>query len=124
MKRLEEISWSYTQACREVEQFQELLDPKIDLGERDRILPFFRDRRDLAALCGVFNPYITVPDRIGYEFDLFGDYACDLVVGNWQKAYCFVEFEDAREKSIFEKKGRKATLEWGEAVRAWFQPDY
>jgi hypothetical protein len=64
-------------------------------------------------LCGRFDPTIGVADRVAWEFDIFGDFACDLAVGDWErKAYCFVEFEDASPASIFERQGKKASKEW------------
>ena len=47
-------------------------------------------------------------DRIAYEYGLFGDFVCDLVIGNSEtNDYCFVEFENATADSIFtKKKGR------------------
>jgi hypothetical protein len=77
------------------------------------VLRFFRDRPQLASLLGMFNPRIGVVDRIAYEFDLFGDFACDLAAGEWSTGqYCLVEFEDAAATSVFVKKGEKATREW------------
>jgi hypothetical protein len=62
----------------------------------------------------MFNSRIGWADRFAREFNAFGDFSCDLAVGDWSRgAYCFVEFEDAREGSVFEKKGEKATREWG-----------
>jgi Domain of unknown function (DUF4263) len=52
-------------------------------------------------------------DKIAFEFDVFGDFRCDLVIGNSQtQNYCFVEFEDASEKSVFVKKSAKFQSEF------------
>jgi hypothetical protein len=101
--------------CRDdLVAFKSLLD-EFDsgtLGER-RILAFFREHQNLAALVGHVDRNIGRVDRLAYEFDLFGDYAADLVVGDSSKReYCFVEFEAAAPDSIFKKVGKKTTLEW------------
>jgi hypothetical protein len=78
------------------------------------VLPFFQAREQLAILMGMFNPRISWVDRIAWEFDIFGDFACDLAIGEKDRgAYCLIEFEDATSNSIFQKQGEKATREWG-----------
>src|SRR5262249_3402250 len=92
-------------------QFKQLLDAHSHsaLREREHILPFFRSHRHLAALIGTRNPDIVNPDRIAFEFDIFGDYKADLVIGDSQShQYCLVEFEDATAASIFKKTARAA----------------
>jgi hypothetical protein len=76
-------------------------------------LPFFRKHRNIAALIGyLFSDCVNI-DRIAFEFDIFGDHAADLVVGDVTRAtYGFVEFEDAAPDSIFRKQGKKDTLLW------------
>ena len=74
--------------------------------------PSSERHRHLAALIGARNPDIARLDRIAFEFDIFGDYKADLVVGDSQNhQYCFVEFEDAAATSIF-KKSSRATPDW------------
>lgn len=64
-------------------------------------------------MCGVLSPALGIVDRVALEYDLFGDFACDLALGDWErKAYCFIEFENAEPQSIFEKVGKKATRDW------------
>jgi hypothetical protein len=114
MKKLEPIAFDYPLCRKQVEDFQAWLAAYDELSERDEVLPYFRARPQLAVLFGMFNPRIAWANRIAWEFDIFGDFACDLVVGEWERGeYCFVEFEDARSDSIFEKQGKKATREWG-----------
>ncbi len=44
---------------------------------------------------------------------LFGDFACDLVVGHSaQNAFCFIEFEDAGPTSLFIQRGKRVTRDW------------
>jgi Shedu protein SduA, C-terminal len=114
MKKLEEVVFDYAVCRAEVEALRAWLATTDELSERDDVLPFFKDRRHLAILFEVFNPRIGWADRFATEFDIFGDFTCDLAVGNWaSRAYCFVELEDARTDSVFEKQGKKVTREWG-----------
>ena len=113
MKRLEEINFEYELCRQQVGEFRALLESRTELAEASDVLPFFRDRRHLAVLLGMFNTRIAWADRIAYEFDVFGDFACDLVVGEWGTgSYCFVEFEDASLNSVFDRQGKKATRDW------------
>lgn len=58
-----------------------------------------------AGMGFVFNLFNGSPaDKIAYEFDLWGKFKCDLVLGcSTIKSYVFIEFEDAKEESIFKK---------------------
>jgi len=54
---------------------------------------------------------------LAYEYDLFGDFAADLVVGDSRsKNFLFVEFEDAKEFSVFKKASSRSTPEWANRV--------
>ena len=97
---------------RELNEFRSLLSSHVQLAERDDILPFFRSRHNLSALVGLSNASVACPDKIAFEFTLFGSFVCDLVVcDSVQRAVCLVEFEDAKSGSIF-KKGKRLTSEW------------
>ncbi|MFO0796603.1 MAG: DUF4263 domain-containing protein [Gemmataceae bacterium] len=113
MKQFQSVAFDPL-ACRtQLDELRAHLAANAELAENRDVLPFFRDRPQLASLLGMFNPRIGVVDRIAYEFDVFGDFACDLAVGEWNTGqYCFVEFEDAVATSVFVKKGAKATREW------------
>jgi len=96
MKTLESINLDITQCKTDLVEFKKLLDGKSALSERNDVLPFFKAHQHLAALIGSYNPKINRFDRIASEFSLFGDYACDLVIGDSvSRHFCFVEFEDA-----------------------------
>jgi hypothetical protein len=113
MKKLEKIALSVDQCRKDLAEFKEMLDRKTALSERRDILPFFRAHKNLAALVGSFNPKINRFDLLATEFSLFGDYACDLVIGDSvNRDFCFVEFEDASPQSVFVKKKGKSTPEW------------
>lgn len=121
MKAFDSHGFDLEKCRRELTELEELLESSDDLGEADQILPFFRERRDLSALLGLYNNKITRFDRLAFEFDIFGDFVADLVVGDSKRcAFNFVEFEDARPSSLFVKKAGKATREWS----ARFDPGY
>src|SRR5262249_1702365 len=112
--KLEAIAFDYALCRAQVEEFRAWLAANDELSERNDVLPFFRARPQMAMLLGMFNRHIALADRIAWEFDIFGDVACDLAVWEWGRgAYCLVEFEDARSNSIFAPSGKKATREWG-----------
>jgi len=100
--------------CREqLAELQQLIQSSESLSERNDILPFFRERLHLSASVGLFNTEIIRPDRIAFEYDIFGDFASDMVVGDSvNHSYCFVEFEDASPNSIFLSKGGRSTPDW------------
>lgn len=112
-KSFDPIAFDLTRAQIELGRYKQLLDSKPWLGERDDILPFFGEHRQVAALLGTWNAEILIPDRIAFEYDLFGDYKCDLVIGRSTKpAFCFVEFEDAQSKSVFLTRANRQTADW------------
>lgn len=100
----------------DLDDFRDLLnDPaRPNLKERDDILPFFKKHPQLSAFIGRYNIDIVDYKEISYchEFDIFGDHVADLAIGDaTTNAYCFVEFENAEETSIF-KRTPKLTPEW------------
>ena len=115
MKKFDPFQIDFQRSRAEFLEFRALLGKAGTgpLDERKHILRFFRERQHLSALIGMLYMACSRVDRIAYEFDFFGDYAADLVVGNSAlAAYTFVEFENAAPDSIFKKAGKKQTLEW------------
>jgi hypothetical protein len=113
MKKFDALVVDLKQCRIELQDLQALLAGQAQLQERKHVLPFFQARRHLSAFISSYFPYLPNPDLIAYEYDLFGDFACDLAVGDSTTGqYCFVEFEDATATSLFVAKGAKATLEW------------
>jgi hypothetical protein len=113
MKTFDEIQFNPDQCRQELAELQSLLASSPDLKEAQHILPFFRERRHLSVFLGSSEPGIIHYDRIAYEYDLFGDYVCDLVVGDSvTRTYGFIEFEDAASNSIFVPRGARAAPEW------------
>jgi len=113
MKKFEALKFDLNQCLKEMTEFKIFLDTKLELNEKEDILPFFKQRAHLSAFIGSFNPNISSYDKIAYEFDLWGDFRTDIAVGDSQfNAYCFIEFEEAKPNSVFRKVGNKSTTEW------------
>jgi hypothetical protein len=115
MKKFDPVQLDWRVFATELEEFKTLLDTHYELDENKHILPFFQQRQHLVAGLGfVFNLFNGSPaDKIAYEFDLWGKFKCDLVLGcSAIKSYVFIEFEDAKEDSIFKKIKNKSTSEF------------
>lgn len=112
-KEFEQITFDKESFKAQLRDFRILLSDNLELRERENIKPFFEERKQLSALIGSrCFPGFVKPDRIAFEYDLFGDFRCDLVVGNsTNRQYCFVEFEDGTKDSIF-RSTHRSTLEW------------
>lgn len=121
MKDFIHHSLSIQECVKELKEFEDLLASKAELKERDEILPFFKKNRHLAAFLGTYIPDIANPDRVANEYDIFGDFACDLAVGDSKsETFLLVEFEDAKQESLFVKNGAKATPEWAPRLEHGF----
>ncbi|HIK09303.1 MAG TPA: DUF4263 domain-containing protein [Oscillatoriaceae cyanobacterium M33_DOE_052] len=113
MKNLSQFKFNPGIGFREFAELQQLLQSRRYLSERDDILPFFRQREHLSAFLSYLHPRILRYDRIAFEFDIFGDFKSDLVVGDSvTQSYFFVEFEDAGAESIFLSNPNRSTPEW------------
>ena len=108
MKHFDTLVFNKQTYEKELAEFEQFLNKTTTLHEQADILPFFRDRRHLSARISNVVSGFYQADKLAYEYDLFGDFVCDLVVSNSQtNEYCFVEFENATVDSIFtKKKGR------------------
>jgi hypothetical protein len=96
----------------QVQQLKAFLEGSANLGEA-AIRKLFKTSAHLRALVGLYNPFLSSPDRLAWEYPVFGDFRADFAVGDWsRKAYTFVECEDARPNSLFVKQGEKATRAW------------
>lgn len=93
--------------------FSTMLTSKATLSEQKDVLPFFKSRKDLSLLICNYFPNIKKPDRFAHEFEIYGDFVADLVVGDsTSKHYLLVEFENGEPNSVFKTKGKKATPDW------------
>jgi len=121
MKEFLKHDLSISQCNKELAELENLLLKNPELKEQKDILPFFAQRPDLSAFLGTYIPDIAQPDRIASEYDVFGDFTCDLAVGDsTSKTYVFVEFEDASPNSLFRKNGKKVTPEWAPRLEHGF----
>jgi hypothetical protein len=113
MKRFEPFAFDPERCCKEVGELMQWPQDHRHLREREDIRPFFRKRRHLSAFIASYSPNIIRFDRLAFQFSLFGDFSCDLAVGDSaQKSYCFIEFENAGPTSLFVKYGKRAARAW------------
>jgi hypothetical protein len=105
-----EIDWV---ACRDqVRQLQALLDSSDDLGEAT-LCDLLEPSLHLRAAVGHYNRLFRQPDRLAWQYPIFGEFRCDFAIGDWtRKAYTFIECQDARPNSIFVRQGARATRAW------------
>lgn len=113
MKEFLRVQFDAGRCRQELADFRALLDAKADLEENADVKPFFESHQQLAAFLGSYTWNITRFDLVAFQYQLFGDYGCDLVVGDSvRKTYGFIEWEDATPGSLFRAQGKKATPEW------------
>ena len=112
MKKFQELRFDKVKALQELSDLENLLRTKTDLSESGDIMPLFKFKHYLSMSLGFYDSDL-IPNGFATEYELFGDFCCDLVIRNSvKKRYVFVEFEDARDESIFKTVGKKATKEW------------
>ncbi|MCH7754783.1 DUF4263 domain-containing protein [candidate division KSB1 bacterium] len=117
MKAFLQFSFDASECLNEVHKFRKLLEENVELSENKDILPFFKKNQHLSAFIASYVPSISKYDLLAYEYDLFGDFAADLVVGDSRsKNFLFVEFEDAKKASVFKKTGGRSTPDWANRV--------
>lgn len=113
MKTFKKHSLDITELEKEIEDFENLLTQNKELDENNDVLPFFRKRNHLSLFIGNYFPNLGLPNCLSYEFSVLNDFKADIAVGNKRKSvFCFIELEDAKENSVFVKKGKKFTSEW------------
>jgi len=113
VKSFNTIAWSASRCRREVEELQRLLGSSRSLPERQTLLPFFRARPHLVALCGWYSSALLKYDLVAFEYDLFGDFACDLVVGDSKRcAFGFIEIEAGSPNALFVKRRPRSSPAW------------
>jgi len=111
---------SIAKCQQQLKELKDLLASKAELDERNDILPFFRQRRDLSSFISTYVNDIVNPDRLAFELDIFGDFACDLAVGDsTNHTFLLIEFEDAKKNSLFQQGGKYAP-EWSQRLEHGF----
>lgn len=92
MKDFIKLDFNPRIARSQLRELRYLLDKNKSLSENDDILPFFRDNHQLSAFIGSYHPKINRFNRLAFEYDIFGDFTADLVIGDSiKKSYCFNE---------------------------------
>ncbi len=108
MKEFTRIRFDLEQCLRDLAAFRVLLDSKEELEEGTDIKPFFENHHQLSACIGsCYGWDVLNCDLLAFQYQLFGDFGCDLVVGDSQRtAYGFIEWEDAAAGSLFRQQGK------------------
>jgi hypothetical protein len=115
MTKLGEFRFTPDAFRTQLRDFRAWLSEHEDLYEATDIIPFLKQREQLAAAFSFCTTEVIVPDRIAFEFDLFGMFRCDLVIGDSARGtFLFIEFEDGRLDSIFKASGGRATRQWSD----------
>lgn len=113
MKRLTEIAFQAAAARSEWHDYIALLQSHSRLAEAADILPFFKARDHLSLLVSGYYPEIREATHLAHEFQIYGDFAADLIVGDLQAgSFLLVEFEDAHAQSIFQAGGGRTYPKW------------
>lgn len=110
-KDFTEVAFNPTQFKKELDELRALLNSKKALGER-RIQELFKASLHLTAYMGTTVGNIGVAKQVAYEFEILGDYTADIVIGNREKQFCFVELESGTADAVLERVGKKSTKEW------------
>ena len=104
MRDFTPLNFNLSKAEAEVAELKLFLATNKSLEEKKQIQPFFKGRPDLCGIIGHLNPNAGVIDLLSFELSYFRDFSCDVALGDkMAKAYTLVEFEDATEKSVFDK---------------------
>lgn len=112
-QRFIDVAFDPKQCRAEIDELGVMLQSKADLSEKYDIQPFFKSRVQVSAFIGSATRTVGPATHICFEYNFFGDYAADIVLGD--KAYrrfCVVEFEDGRSQSIFKPSQTGTTRVW------------
>jgi len=111
MKRLQKTDIDYQLLENKVRELKTLLDTK-DAIKENTLLAFFKQRPELLCIIGEINLRVSESDLYASEFDIFGYFRADFVVGNSKKGrYLLIELESA-ENNIFYQRAQKSKREW------------
>jgi hypothetical protein len=116
MPLLREIHPDGVGLLREINEFRDFLatNPR---SERTHFLPFFAAHLQLGAYLATLNDKVGAGTHVETEVSLWGDFTCDLVAGSLEdRAFVFVEFEDAAETSLFRRQEGRKNSHWGMRV--------
>jgi len=120
-QKFKQITFDPKRCRAEIEEFGTLLRTKAELSERGEIHPFFKAREQLSAFVGSYIRNIGPATEICFEYQFYGDFASDLIVGvKAHRRFCVVEFEDGRAESIFKPSQNKNTKVWSQRFEQGF----
>jgi antiviral defense system Shedu protein SduA len=98
---------------QEVELFRKFLATN-PVGERAQFLPFFAQHPQLCGFLATMNDSVRAGTQVKSELSLWGDFTCDLVVGNLDDAaFVFIEFESAAQRTLFQSRPGRKNSHWG-----------
>jgi hypothetical protein len=121
MKTFLNVPWDKVACQAQRDRFQQLLESRDSVSESKDMLPLFRSCVQLSACVGNLYFGRRIRDLVAFEYDLFGDFACDLVAGNSErKSYVFVEFEGTEPDNLFRRQGEEGNTGMVACLRAWF----
>ncbi|WP_064197394.1 MULTISPECIES: Shedu immune nuclease family protein [Emticicia] len=110
MKELEEIKLNLGAIERHLIEFENLLKSSTEI-EENILLKFFQSRPQLVSFIGILTDF-GYSNRYAYEFPIVGEFKTDFIVGSAEEhSYLLIEFESAKNDSIFKKKSR-SLKEW------------
>jgi hypothetical protein len=116
MPLLAEVIPDSTLLLMEIEEFRQFLATNPQ-GEREQFLPFFGRHEQLCAFLATLNDQVSFGTHVRAELSLWGDFVCDLVVGNLDDgAFVLIVFEDAGRNSLFRPKPKRKNSVWGQRV--------
>jgi hypothetical protein len=100
------LSYGFVQQKEAVQAYEDLLNSKEELEEKDDILRFFKVNPVLIPMMADLVSMSTMDIDVSQcEVRLWHDFICDGVFGDsGRNTYCLIEFEDAKKNSIFDKK--------------------
>ena len=105
-KQLEPVAFSLPEAELGFAALGQRLATRPEFTEAADVTPLFAAHPQIAHLAAGYHlpHYANVACR---EFDLFGNFRCDWVVGDTAlREYVLIEFEDARRDRVFEPDSR------------------
>ena len=121
MKDFHTIAFDPQKCSQELDEFRKLLDSKDILSEQDDLQPFFERSLHLTSYVGTtFGLNIGIARQVAYQFELLGDYSADVVIGNRERQFCWVELENGDPKAVLAKVADRATKEWGRRLEHGF----
>lgn len=91
MKTFDDFAFDPWQCRRELAELSLKTKAPEVFSEHGDILGWFQNHKHLSAFIGAYFPYLAHPDRLAFDYDLFGNYRCDIAIGDSDSGeFCFV----------------------------------